>query len=419
MDSLSLKQRAERIAQMATSLVDELSQTGHPEPSFEHGHPPPLHATAPPSTAKSVHRALTKMVNELHALLIEPSSHLSSDHRLPSLSIHSIIRLGIAANFPGTGTTVPALAKTLQLDERLVRRLLKHSATYHVFYEATPDFFVHTAASRFLTENQGVRDWVLLSLEESLPGMLKVAEALKKYAGSEEPEHCGWSLANGTDRPIYRALAEMPERAKRFSDAMTWRAKSPGYSPEHLIAVFPWPSDCEGFTVVDVGGGLGHVSRTLAAHAPKARFIVQDMDTVVTQANSLGMPQGQVCFQSHDFFKTQPVQGADVYLLRWILHNWSDKYAAKILRALIPAMKVGSKVVINDRVVPDYHTAHYLVEREARDLDLYMLGFQNARERTSDDWTALLKAADSRFQITAIQKPVDSVLSVIEVTLNG
>jgi hypothetical protein len=30
-------------------------------------------------------------------------------------------------------------------------------------------------------------------------------------------------------------------------------------------------------------------------------------------------------------------RGPEGYFLRWILHDWSDKYALKILRALIPA----------------------------------------------------------------------------------
>lgn len=60
----------------------------------------------------------------------------------------------------------------------------------------------------------------------------------------------------------------------------------------------------------------------------------------------------RVKFMEHDFFTEQPVQGADVYLFRWIFHNWSDKYSIKILRNLIPALKPGAKVVINDNVLP-------------------------------------------------------------------
>lgn len=53
----------------------------------------------------------------------------------------------------------------------------------------------------------------------------------------------------------------------------------------------------------------------------------------------------------HDFFKAQPVE-ADIYFLRWIFHNWSDKYCIKILRALIPSLKPGAKVIVSEAVMP-------------------------------------------------------------------
>lgn len=56
---------------------------------------------------------------------------------------------------------------------------------------------------------------------------------------------------------------------------------------------------------------------------------------------------------THDFLlEDQPVKGADVYFFRWILHNWSDKYCVKILRGLIPALKPGAKIILNDNVLP-------------------------------------------------------------------
>lgn len=36
---------------------------------------------------------------------------------------------------------------------------------------------------------------------------------------------------------------------------------------------------------------------------------------------------------------------------------------------------------------------------------MYMLGLFNAKERTAQDWSALLKGADERFQLTAIYQP--------------
>lgn len=48
----------------------------------------------------------------------------------------------------------------------------------------------------------------------------------------------------------------------------------------------------------------------------------------------------------HDFFVEQLVRGGNIDFLRWILHGWSDNYAVRILKGLVPAMKGGSKVVL-------------------------------------------------------------------------
>ena len=56
---------------------------------------------------------------------------------------------------------------------------------------------------------------------------------------------------------------------------------------------------------------------------------------------------------AHDFLSEQPIKNADVYLFRWIFHNWSDMYCIRILRNLIPALKGGAIILINDNVLPE------------------------------------------------------------------
>ena len=249
----------------------------------------------------------------------------------------------------------------------------------------------------------------------------------------------GWSVQNATDLPVFKALANMPDRAMVFTSAMTWHAMLPGFSAQYLVLAFPWGSGGE-LTVVDVGGGLGNVSRALVNHSPTVKCIVEDSPDVIVQGQEC-LPanlRGRVSFQAHDFFQEQPVKGADVYLLRLVLHDWSDKYSKMIVKALIPALRRGSKVLVNDRVIPGRGEVPYLVEREARsalyihtrseskadksfhsDYDMYMLAFQNAKERTADDWTTLFSEADPRFKLTRMYQPFQSSLAIVEFTWEG
>ena len=106
---------------------------------------------------------------------------------------------------------------------------------------------------------------------------------------------------------------------------------------------------------MDVGGSHGEYSIAVAQRFPSMKCIVQDLPNVIGRAESL-LPsdlKDRVSFMAHDFFQPQPVKEAAVYLLRWILHDWSDTYAIRILRALIPALGRGSKILLHEYILPE------------------------------------------------------------------
>lgn len=56
-------------------------------------------------------------------------------------------------------------------------------------------------------------------------------------------------------------------------------------------------------------------------------------------------------FIPHDFFDENPARHADVYWLRYIIHDWSDDYCVRILRAIRAAMGPRSRILICDQVM--------------------------------------------------------------------
>lgn len=103
-----------------------------------------------------------------------------------------------------------------------------------------------------------------------------------------------------------------------------------------------------------IGGSRGTVVTAIARKYPSLSFVVQDLEPVVESGRKNIPPDvaERVQFMAHDFLTPQPVKNADVYYLRWILHNWPDKYCIIILRNLIPALKPGARIVVNDNVLP-------------------------------------------------------------------
>ena len=60
---------------------------------------------------------------------------------------------------------------------------------------------------------------------------------------------------------------------------------------------------------------------------------------------------GRVIIQVHDFFTPQPVKDADIFLLRYILHDWPNLRAIEILKRLREAAVPGkTRVVVIDGV---------------------------------------------------------------------
>ncbi|KAJ7130076.1 O-methyltransferase-domain-containing protein, partial [Mycena crocata] len=110
-----------------------------------------------------------------------------------------------------------------------------------------------------------------------------------------------------------------------------------------ILDAFLWKSLAPDAIIVDVGGSLATSAIAIAMSVPPVKTIVQDLPGVVKHidhlyplATSKTRPEllasGRIELQEHDFFTHQPVTNASVFLLKQILHNWSNQYCAKILK---------------------------------------------------------------------------------------
>lgn len=138
----------------------------------------------------------------------------------------------------------------------------------------------------------------------------------------------------------------------------------------------------------------------LAEDFPSLSFIVQDKPELRTETTIGKVPDHlahRIQLTAHDCFNPQP-EVADVYFFRHVFHAFSDKYAVAALKALVPAMRPGARVVVNDYVLPVPRTLSYTEEKVVRTMDMLMKTVCNARERELEDWEALFQQADSRFK---------------------
>ena len=256
------------------------------------------------------------------------------------------------------------------------------------------------------------------STDATFNASAKFVQATTQFPDSEELNQSGVNLAFNTDLPVMRFFDQDPLRGPRFGNAMKALAKSEGHNIRYVVDSFDWKS-IQG-TVVDVGGSFGHASMAIAEAAPQLKFVVQDLPQITSKAEA-GLPpqlKERISFVPQDFFRPQSVE-ADTYFLRFILHNYPDKYAVLILQNLVPVLKHGSKIIVMDNVMPAPGKVPPSEEKVMRNLDMIMMTLLNAHEREIEEWEALFAKADKRLKLKNVVQPPGSVLSSMELVFEA
>ncbi len=160
--------------------------------------------------------------------------------------------------------------------------------------------------------------------------------------------------------------------------------------------------------LVDVGGGYGGLLGEILTAHPKLHGTLLDLPTVVAKSSLKGDERFGARFdvQGGDFFKTVP-SGGNAYLLKYILHDWSDADSIRILENCRRAFGSNSTLLIVDMIVPEGSGYHY---SKLSDLNMMVLN-RGGKERTRSEFTAILER--SGFVVTRIV-PTMSELSIIE-----
>ena len=142
---------------------------------------------------------------------------------------------------------------------------------------------------------------------------------------------------------------------------------------------------------MDVGGGEGRLAVDILEAHPAMRGVVFDLPIV--RADAEEMIQGRLMaarcdFVAGDMFVEVP-GGGDVYLLKWILHDWNDPKALQILNNVRASMNPDARLVVMERVMPEA-VGQGIGLAQA---DLNMLCLNGGAERTEREIVALLKQA--------------------------
>ncbi|KAI0973630.1 O-methyltransferase [Xylaria arbuscula] len=289
---------------------------------------------------------------------------------------------------------VGVLATKAGMDVERATRVLRMLTTHHVFMEPRPGHFCHTATSAMLHHDEEVRSAGHYMLDECLRAATMSSACIKKSPHESDSVHSPFHAFFGV--PMFAFYEQNSALAARFTKAMAGTTKLDRQASE-LRDEFRW-GELQG-TVVDVGGGNGHVSVALARAFSSLNFLVQDnSDVMLAQGGRLLEPSLQCrC-----------------------THNWSDIDLVTILRSLVPGLESSgprTPLLINDTVMPVPGSRPLVDERALRQLDILMFVVLGAKQRSAAEFERVLKMADERYEIKKVY--FEGTMGLIEVQLQG
>jgi hypothetical protein len=168
-------------------------------------------------------------------------------------------------------------------------------------------------------------------------------------------------------------------------------------------------------SVVDVGGGHGALLAEILKSNPDVFGVLVDRPHAIEGARK-HLQQAGVANRSEtvpgDFFASVPA-GADLYVLKNIIHDWDDESALLILRNCRRAMRGYGKLLLVERVLPARLKASP-AHRGFAHADLTMMLGPGGRERTEAEIQTLLH--DCGLELIGI-KPVELGYSLLEASL--
>jgi hypothetical protein len=317
------------------------------------------------------------------ARMIELISSLWKTH-----ATAAIARLRIPDHLVHGPRTAAELAGATSADANAMVRLLRAGASLGLLEGVPPDRYALTALGECLVSGgRSLRDYAVLMTD---PGQARPLEHLAQAITTGQPTA---QAALGQD--LWAYLREHPDEAGRFVGTM--KGLSAISAP--LVAAHFDASPYR--RIVDVGGGHDFLLRALLARAPGASGVLFDLPEVAAAAaDSMAdrpSPGPTVEIVGGSFFDDVPA-GADLYVLAHVLHDWDDQAAARILRNCHRAGRSGHALAVVEMLLPD-GPGDWLPFL----LDLHMLVTNGGRERTADDFRALLAGADYQVeQITGL-----------------
>jgi hypothetical protein len=285
-----------------------------------------------------------------------------------SQTLYAAVSLGIADRLVQGPKTATELAVEAGADPDALFRLLRGLSSVGVFAMG-PRGFTQTPLSETLRSDRedSLRPLALLG------GHPAHWQAWGKLLESVRAGKTAFDLAHG--QGFFEMQAGDPALNQIFQQIMA----RPSDVDRDLVETLA----LERFArIVDVGGGMGELARRIIELCPHSSVILFDQPQVLDSA----AVRSRIEHAPGDFFKSVP--SGDAYLLKFVLHDWEDAHAIRILANCRQGMRGDARLFVIEVVVPEDEKPSI-----AKTHDVNMLVLTGGRERTHAQYQALLREA--------------------------
>ncbi|WP_443256018.1 methyltransferase [Xenorhabdus sp. IM139775] len=317
--------------------------------------------------------------NDTATISNDTSSALHLLHQTMGYTYQAALRaatvLGVADHLIDGSKTVYELAQAVGAKEQQLHRVLRLLATRNIFHEIEEKRFALTPAAEFLRTDvhNSLRAAVLMLTDKTF--WQPLGEVVESVRGNPAFKHI-YGL------PFFDYWAQTGMPADDFHVGMSSMSKVENLFLAHS---YDFPKNT---TVVDVAGGFGGLLLRVLQDNSTLRGILFDRPHVLDR-HELGALGDDTRWElaSGDFFESCP-QG-DIFLLKYIMHDWPDEQCVSILNNCRKAMAPDGRVLVMDPVIPDGNVSH-----AGKEMDLLCMGiYEGGRERTKDELQRLLASA--------------------------
>jgi hypothetical protein len=308
-------------------------------------------------------------------------------------------RLGVADALGDEVHSVEDLAEACHADADALYRLLRTLASIGVTEETTPKHFRLTKFGTPLRKDVPQSAW---------PAVVFWADLLAdSWSLLTDCVRTGKPSSQVRDPNVPSRWSQEPEGSAIFR-AVMGTAPAEDYAPIAKAWDFSRAK-----VVADLGGGGGALILAVLELHPHLRGMLVDREESVEAAKARFSDEkisSRCTLVSADLTRSVPA-GADVYMLKHVLHGYQDAEAITILKNCRAVMPENGTLLIIEFILPPLvsHADPHLEGRLMSDLN--MLTVTGGRERSEREWKMLFEAAG--FHLSGVH-PAGSEVGILE-----